>query len=73
MRIKKLNWYSDDKKYLYEIDMIVNGGQVLFNSPMVGVLALCTRKFCNDGVAMYTIDYGNSKIDYTKMDNDRCC
>lgn len=71
MRIKKLNWYSDDKKYLYEIDMIVNGRQILFNSQMVGVLALCTRKFCDDGVAMYTIEYGNSNIEYTKMDNDK--
>ena len=71
MKVNKLNWYSDDKMYLYEIDMIVNGEQILFNSPMVGVLALCTRTELKDGVAKYVIDYGNCRIDYTKMDNDK--
>lgn len=71
MKVKKLNWYSYDKMYLYEIDMIVNGEQILFNSPMVGVLALCTRTELEDGVANYVIDYGSCHIDYTKMDNDK--
>lgn len=71
MKVNKLEWYSDDKMYLYEIDMIVNGWQVLFNSPMVGVLALCNRTEMKDGVAKYVIDYGNCNIDYTKMDNDK--
>lgn len=71
MKVNKLNWYSDDKMYLYEIDMIVNGEQILFNSQMVGVLALCTRTELKDGVAKYVIDYGNCHIDYTKMDNDK--
>lgn len=71
MKVNKLNWYSDDKMYLYEIDMIVSGEQILFNSPMVGVLALCTRTELEDGVAKYVIDYGNCHIDYTKMDNDK--
>lgn len=71
MKVNKLEWYSDDKMYLYEIDMIVNGKQILFNSPMVGVLALCTRTELKDGVAKYVIDYGNCHIDYTKMDNDK--
>ena len=69
MKVNKLNWYSDDKMYLYEIDMIVNGKQILFNSQMVGVLALCTRTECKDGVSKYVIDYGNCHIDYTMMDN----
>lgn len=71
MKVNKLNWYSDDKMYRYQVDVIVNGEQILFNSKMVGVLALCTRTSCKDGVAKYTIDYGNCHIDYTKMDNDK--
>ena len=71
MKVTKLNWYSDDKLRLYEIDMIVNGEQILFNNPLVGVLALCTRTELKDGVAKYVIDYGNCRIDYTKMDNDK--
>lgn len=71
MKVNKLNWYSDDKSRFYEIDMIVNGEQILFNSPLVGVLALCTRTELKDGVAKYVIDYGNCHIDHTKMDNDK--
>lgn len=71
MRVTRLKWHSDDKSHLYEIDMLVNGKQILFNSPLVGVLALCTRTSCKDGVAKYTIDYGNCRIDCTKMDNDK--
>lgn len=71
MKVNKLNWYSDDKSRLYEIDMLVNGKQILFNSPLVGVLALCTRTELKDGVAKYVIDYGNCRIDHTKMDNDK--
>lgn len=71
MKVTRLKWYSDDKSRLYEIDMIVNGKQILFNSQLVGVLALCTRTELKDGVAKYVIDYGNCRIDHTKLDNDK--
>ena len=71
MKVTGLKWYSDDKSRFYEIDMIVNGEQILFNSPLVGVLALCTRTELKDGVAKYVINYGNCHIDNTKMDNDK--
>lgn len=71
MKVNKLNWYSDDKMYRYQVDVIINGEQILFNSQMVGVLALCTRTELKDGVAKYVIDYGNCRIDHTKMDNDK--
>lgn len=73
MIVKKLTWYSTNKIYRYNVDVVITAGreQFMFSSPWAGNLALCTRTEIdhNNKLVKYRIDFGNQHIIGSAIDN----